>query len=130
MVANPWLITRPGNGSTPASIIANRPAIVIVATLRSPIHIKRSRMRGSSIANKGEVYATQSSVGESGYGLLAAQQFGTLNKVGLCDKDGCKNILTTAEMEKMIVSVRSISRSIEPNMIHPASPAEVMNVGT
>ena len=44
------LITRPGNGFTPAPIIERTPAIVIAATLKSPIHVKRPRVRGSAMS--------------------------------------------------------------------------------
>ena len=44
------LITRPGNGFTPAPIIDKMPASVIAATLKSPIHVKRSKVRGSAMS--------------------------------------------------------------------------------
>ena len=44
------LITRPGNGFIPEPIIERTPAIVIAATLTSPIHVKRPRVRGSAMS--------------------------------------------------------------------------------
>ena len=44
------LITRPGNGFTPAPIIDSTPAIVIAVALKSAIHVKRSRVRGSAMS--------------------------------------------------------------------------------